>query len=180
MGSQSTSLAGRLVADQEVEWKTEQLKLFAKSLNSDKSGRQLKLQMQNQFDSITEALRDRLYHGVSTLDGVGSYPSDLAETVEFKTKLIGGNKARVQIVGEGKTAQGKWREIGSLLERGILYHPAWGFWRGSPPPSYLQQSVPSGPQMITDALSKSEPNIRDDIRSVLTDYLDRLATVRAV
>lgn len=162
----------------EVEWKTEELKLFAKSLNADKSGRQLKAQMQNQFDSITEAMRDQLYHGVSTLSGAGGYASDLAESVDFKTKIIGGKKARVQIIGEGRTRQGKWREIGHLLEDGYLYHPAWGHWRGSPPPSYLRQSVPDGPQMITDVLDKSEPNIRDEIRSVLSDYLDRLTDIR--
>jgi hypothetical protein len=162
----------------EVEWRTDELKLFAKSLNADRDGRALKKQMQAQFDSITESLRDRLYHGVSTLGGAGSYPADLAESVEFKTKLIGGKNARVQIVGEGRTARGKWREVGHLLEDGYLYHPAWGHWRGQPP--YLRQDVPAGPQMVTDALDKSEPNIRDDIRSVLNDYLDRLADIRKV
>lgn len=160
----------------EFGWKTDELRLFAKSLNHDKSGRQLKLQMQNQFDSITEGLRDRLYHGTSTLPGVGTYPSDLAETVQFKTKLIGGKNARVQVVGEGRTRQGKWREIGHLLEDGYLFHPAWGHWRGQPP--YLRQEVPAGPPMVTDALSQSEPNIRDEIRTVLTDYLDRLVDIR--
>lgn len=160
----------------EIRWKTDELKLFAKSLNSDKSGRELKKQMQNQFDSITESLRDRLRHGISTIDGVGSYPAELAESVDFKTKIIGGKNARVQIIGEGHTRQGKWREIGKLLDDGFLYHPAWGHWRGQP--SYLRQDVPSGPQMITDALDKSEPNIRDEIRSVLTDYLDRLTDLR--
>lgn len=161
-----------------IRWETKELELFAKSLRSDKSGRELKKQMESQFDSITEALRDRLYHGVSTLDGVGTYPADLAESVEFKTKLIGGKNARVQIVGEGRTRQGKWREVGHLLEDGYLYHPAWGRWRESPPPSYLRQSVPAGPPMVTDALDKSEPNIRDEIRAVLTDYLDRLTDIR--
>ena len=116
----------------EVEWRTEQLQVFAKSLGADKDGRVLKKQMQAQFDSITESLRDRLYHGVSTLEGVGSYPSALAESVEFKTKLIGGKKARVQIVGEGRTRSGKWREVGKLLDDGFLFHPAWGHWRGMP------------------------------------------------
>jgi hypothetical protein len=162
----------------EVEWKTEQLQVLAKSLNSDKSGRALKKQMESQFDSITESLRDRLHHGVSTLDGVGSYSADLAESVDFKTKLVGGKKARVQVVGEGKTAQGKWREVGTLLDKGFLYHPAWGHWRTSPPPSYLRQAVPDGPRVETDALARTEPNIRDDIRSVLTDYLDRLIDIR--
>lgn len=163
---------------EEFEWRTDELKLFAKSLNADKDGRALKKQMQSQFDSITEALRDRLYTGISTLPGVGSYPSALAESVQFKTKLIGGKNARVSVVGEGRTDEGKWREIGKLLEGGFLYHPAWGYWRGSPPPSYLRQAVPAGPQMVTDALDRSEPVIRDDIRSVLTEYLDRLADIR--
>jgi hypothetical protein len=166
------------VADDPIQWKTDELKLFAKSLNSDKDGRALKLRMQNQFDSITAALRDRLYHGISTLDGVGKYPSELAESVDFKTKIIGGKNARVQIVGEGRTRQGKWREIGTLLERGFLYHPAWGYWRGQP--QSQRQDVPAGPQMLTDALSQSEPNIRDDIRSVLTDYLDKLTDLRSI
>lgn len=162
----------------EVEWRTDQLRIFAKSLASDKDGRALKKQMEQQFNSITEPLRDRLYHGLSTLRGVGSYPSDLAESVEFKTKLIGGKNARVQVVGEGKTSQGRWREVGKLLDNGFLYHPAWGHWRTNPPPGYLRQDVPSGPRVVTDALDKSEPNIRDDIRSVLTDYLDRLVDIR--
>lgn len=166
------------MADDPIQWNTDELKLFAKSLNSDKDGRALKLRMQNQFDSITAFLRDRLYHGTSTLDGVGRYPSELAESVDFKTKIIGGKNARVQIVGEGRTRTGKWREIGTLLERGFLYHPAWGYWRGQPPSQ--RQEVPAGPRMLTDALSKSEPNIRDDIRSVLTDYLDKLADIRSI
>jgi hypothetical protein len=165
------------VAD-DVEWRTDQLKVFAKSLNSDKDGRALKLRMQSQFDAITAVLRDRLYHGTSNLDGVGDYPSDLAESVTFTTKIIGGKNARVQIVGEGRTRTGKWREIGTLLERGFLYHPAWGYWRGQP--ASQRQEVPAGPRMLTDALSKSEPNIRDDIRSVLTEYLDKLADIRSI
>jgi hypothetical protein len=32
--------------------------------------------------------------------------------------------------------------------------------------------------MVTNALSASEPNIRDDIRSVLNDYLDKLTDIR--
>lgn len=162
----------------EVEWGTEELKLFAKSLNHDRDGRQLKLRMQNQFDSITEALRDRLYNGISNLPGAGSYPNALAESVQFKTKIIGGRKARVSIVGEGKTPEGRWREIGKLLDDGFLYHPAWGFWRSKPPPDYLRQQVPAGPRMVTDALDRSEPQIAEDIRSVLNDYLDRLADIR--
>lgn len=165
------------MAKDAIEWNTDELRLFAKSLGSDKSGRQLKLQMQNQFDSITEALRDRLYHGLGSLPGAGSYPAEAAETSTFKTKIIGGKNARVQIVGEGHTASGKWREVGKLLEDGFLYHPAWGHWRGQP--AYLRQDVPAGPQMVTDALSQSEPNIRDDIRSVLTDYLDKLTGIRS-
>lgn len=162
----------------EFEWRTDELKAFAKSLGSDKDGRALKKQMQSQFDSITESLRDRLYHGVATLPGAGRYPSDLAESVDFRTKLIGGKNARVQIVGEGRTTQGKWREVGKLLDDGYLYHPAWGHWRSVPPPSYLRQDVPAGPEMVTNALDRSEPTIRDEIRSVLTDYLDRLADIR--
>lgn len=162
----------------EVQWKTDELKAFAKSLGSDKDGRALKLQLQNQFDSITESMRDRLRHGLSTLHGAGEYPTEAAESVTFKTKLIGGKNARVSIVGEGRTPKGKWREVGKLLDDGVLYHPAWGYWRGSPPPSYLRQDVPAGPEMVTDVLSQSEPRIADDIRSVLNDYLDRLTDIR--
>lgn len=162
----------------EVKWDTRELQAFAKALNSDKSGRALKKQMESQFNSITEALRDRLHHGISTLPGAGSYPAELAEAVEFKTKIIGGKNARVDIVGEGRTAQGKWREVGKLLDDGYLYHPAWGHWRGAPPPNYLRQAVPAGPQLVTDALDRSEPVIADEIRSVLTDYLDRLVDIR--
>lgn len=162
----------------EVQWNTTQLKFFAKTLNADKDGRALKKQMESQFNSITETLRDRLYHGISNLPGAGSYPADLAESVEFKTKLIGGKNARVNIVGEGRTREGKWREIGKLLDSGFLYHPAWGFWRGSPPPSYLRQDVPSGPQMVTNVLDRTTPGMAEDIRSVLNDYLDQLTDIR--
>lgn len=162
----------------EVEWDTRELMVFAKSLNSDKTGRALKKQMESQFNSITEDLRDRLYRNVSNLPGVGSYPSVLAESLEFKTKLVGGKNARVDIVGEGRTREGKWREVGKLLDDGYLYHPAWGYWRSSPPPSYLKQNVPAAPRAVTDALDRSEPNIRDEIRTVLTDYLDRLTDIR--
>lgn len=165
----------------EFEWRTDELKAFAKSLNHDKDGRALKAQMQSQFDSITESLRDRLRHGLSELPGAGEYPAEAAESVEFKTKLIGGKNARVSIVGEGRTRKGKWREVGKLLDDGYLFHPAWGHWRtspGNPPPSYLRQGMPAGPQMVTDVLDRSEPVIRDDIRSVLNDYLDRLADIR--
>lgn len=161
---------------EEVEWKTEELKLFAKSLNSDKDGRALKKQMESQFDSITETLRDRLRHGVSTLPGAGKYPEELAEAVEFKTKLIGGKNARVSIVGEGRTRQGKWREVGTLLDDGYFYHPAWGRWLPDRGP--LRQELPSAPQMVTNVLDRSEPVIADDIRSVLNDYLDRLTDIR--
>lgn len=163
----------------EVEWRTEQLQLFAKSLNSDKDGRKLKLQMQSQFDSITETMRDRLRTGLADLPGAGSYPAEAAESVVFKTKLIGGKKARVQVVGEGRTERGKWRELGKLLDDGVLYHPAWGFWRSAPPPGYLRQDVPAGPRMVTDVLDKSEPNIRDQVRTVLSEYLDKLADIRS-
>ena len=162
----------------EVEWHTDELKAFARSLNHDKDGRALKKQMQSQFDSITENLRDRLYHGISTLNGAGAYPADLAESVKFTTKLIGGKNARVTIVGEGKTSQGKWRQVGKLLDDGYLYHPAWGRWRGSPPPDYLRQTIPAGPVMVTNALDHSTLVIRDEIRSVLTDYLDNLTDIR--
>lgn len=160
----------------EVEWRTDQLRLFAKSLGSDRDGRSLKKQMELQFDSITESMRDRLRQGLSDLGGAGQYPAEAAESATFKTKIIGGKNARVQIVGEGKTSRGKWRELGTLLERGFLYHPAWGFWRGQP--SYLRQQVPDGPRMVTDVLDRSEPGIRDDIRSVLNDYLDKLVDIR--
>jgi hypothetical protein len=163
---------------EEFEWRTDELKIFAKSLNSDKGGRALKLQMQSQFDSITETLRDRLRHGVGTLSGAGSYPEELADSVDFKTKIIGGKNARVTIVGEGRTRGGKWREVGKLLDDGFLFHPAWGFWRGTPPPAYLKQDVPSGPRMVTDVLDRSTPDMADQIRSVLTDYLDRLTDIR--
>lgn len=162
----------------EVEWHTEELKAFAKSLAADKDGRALKKQMQAQFDSITEGLRDRLYHGLSTIQGVGDYPADLAESVKFTTKLIGGKNARVTIVGEGRTAKGKWREVGKLLDDGVLFHPAWGRWISNPPPAALKMSVPSAPRMVTDVLDKSEPVIADEIRDVLNTYLDRLADIR--
>lgn len=162
----------------QVEWNTDELKAFAKSLNSDKEGRALKLRLQSQFDSITESLRDRLQHGLSTLDGAGSYPTEAADSSTFKTKIIGGKNARVSIVGEGRTRKGKWRELGKLLDNGVLFHPAWGHWRSAPPPGYLKQSVPDGPHMVTEMLDRSEPAIRDDIRSVLNDYLDRLTQIR--
>lgn len=165
---------------EEIQWDASELQAFAKNLNHDRDGRQLKAQMQSQFDSITEGLRDRLQHGVSQLPGLGSYPSELADTVQFKTKLIGGKKARVSIVGEGRTAQGKWREVAKLLDDGYLFHPAWGHWRATPPPSYLKEEVPDGPLMVTNALDQSEPVIRDQIRSVLSDYLDRLTDIRKV
>ena len=162
----------------EVEWNADQLKLFARSLNSDKDGRGLKRQMEAQFDSITETLRDRLRQGLADLPGAGSYPAEAAESVTFKTKLIGGKNARASVVGEGRTPAGKWREVGKLLDNGVLFHPAWGHWRSAPPPGYLRQNVPAGPQMVTNVIDRSEPGIRDDIRSVLTEYLDRLTDIR--
>lgn len=162
----------------DVEWNAQQLSAFAKSLRHDRDGRQLKLRMEMQFDSITEDLRDRLYRGVSDLPGVGEYGRDLAESVAFRTKLIGGKNARVSIVGSGRTASGRKRELGKLLDDGFLFHPAWGHWRSLPLPGYLRQQVPEGPQMVTDALSRSEPNIRADILDVLNDYLDRLTEMR--
>jgi hypothetical protein len=160
----------------EVEWKTDELRIFAKSLGSDKDGRALKKQMELQFDSITESMRDRLREGLADLGGAGPYPAEAAESATFKTKIVGGKNARVQVVGEGRTARGRWRELGTLLERGFLYHPAWGHWRGQP--AYLRQQVPGGPRMVADVLDRSEPGIRDDIRSVLTDYLDKLVDIR--
>jgi len=166
------------VANDRIEWNTEELKLFAKSLNHDRDGRQLKLRMQSQFDSITETFRDRMRQGTADLRGAGSYPAELAESVDYKTKIIGGKNARVSVIGEGRTRQGKWREVGKLLDGGFLYHPAWGHWRSNPPPAYLRQLVPSGPQMVDDALDRSEPVMREEIRSVLNDYLDRLTDIR--
>lgn len=163
----------------EVEWRTEQLKILAKSLGSDKDGRALKKQMESQFDSITETLRDRLRQGVSTLPGAGTYPSELAESVDFKTKIIGGKNARVSVVGEGRTRQGKWREVGKLLDDGFLYHPAWGHWRSNPPPAYLRQQVPAAPEFVDNVIDRTTPAMADDIRSVLNDYLDKLVDIRS-
>lgn len=162
----------------EIEWNTDELKAFAASLRHDKAGRQLKKEMEQQFDSITKDLRDRLRHGVSVLPGLGEYPRDAAETMRFTTKLIGGKNARVSIVGEGKTPRGRWREFGTFLDRGYLYHPAWGYWRQKPPPDYLRQETPQGPRMVTNVLSDSSPVLRDEIRAVLNDYLERLTDIR--
>jgi hypothetical protein len=166
------------VADDRIEWNTQELQLFAKSLNADKNGRKLKLHMQSQFDSITETFRDRLRQGVANLPGAGTYPSELAESVTFKTKIIGGRKARVSIVGEGRTREGKWREVGKLLDNGFLYHPAWGHWRSSPPPNYLRQEFPAGPRMVDNVLDRSEPVMREEILFALNFYLDRLTDIR--
>lgn len=166
------------MAEDQVRWDTKELEAFTKSLRHDKSGRALKAQMESQFDSITETLRDRLRQGVGELDGLGSYPQELENSLVFKTRLIGGRKARVSIIGEGRTRQGKWREVGKLLDNGYLFHPAWGFWRSSPPPGYLKQDTPQGPRMVTDVLADSTPPMRDEIRAVLTDYLDRLTDIR--
>lgn len=162
----------------EVVWKTEQLQFFAKTLNHDRDGRALKKQMEAQFDSITETLRDKLRQGVAELPGAGPYPAEAAESMVFKTKLIGGKNARVSVVGEGKTRKGKWREFGKLLDHGFLYHPAWGHWRSVPPPNYLRQEMPAGPLMVDNVLEKSTPRMADDIRSVLSDYLDKLTDIR--
>lgn len=162
----------------DIRWEAPQLAILAKSMRADKDGRQLKLRMESQFDSITEDLRDRLYRGASSLPGVGTYARDLAESLKFQTKLIGGKNARVSIVGTGKTAKGKKRETGKLFDQGFLYHPAWGHWRSNPPPSTLRQQVPEGPRVVTDALSRSEPNIRAEILHVLNEYLDRLTEIR--
>lgn len=162
----------------DIEWKTAEMQAFARSLNADKDGRRLKREMQAQFDSITEDLRDRLRHQTSTIQGAGTYPAVAAEGMKFTTKLIGGRRARVSVVGEGKTAKGKWRELGRFLDDGILMHPAWGRWISKPPPSSLMMRVPDAPRAVTDALADSEPNIRDEIRIVLTEYLDRLTDIR--
>lgn len=162
----------------EVQWNTDQLRAFAKSLNHDKSGRELKLRMQDQFDSITEDLRDKLREDVRDLPHLGEYPAEVAEGLTFKTKIIGGKNARVSIVGEGKTPRGKWREIGTLLERGYLFHPAWGHWRDQPPPSYLRKAVPEGPPLVDNVLRESTPAMQDQIREVLNDYLDKLVDIR--
>lgn len=163
---------------EEIRWDTTELKAFARSINHDKDGRALKKQMQNQFDSITESLRDRLREDVAKLPRLGSYPEVLAESLTFTTKLIGGANARVSLVGEGKTAKGKWREVGKLLDNGFLYHPAWGHWRSNPPPSYLREEVPAGPKVVADVLTESTPAMKDQIRSVLNDYLDKLTDIR--
>lgn len=162
----------------EVEWNTDQLKLFAKSLAHDKDGRALKLRMQSQFDSITEDLRDRLREDVRKLPHLGEYPEDVAEGIVFKTKIIGGKNARVSLVGEAKTSKGKWRELGKLLDSGFLFHPAWGHWRGNPPPSYLREAVPEGPPLVDNVLKEATPAMKDQIRSVLNDYLDQLTDIR--
>lgn len=162
----------------EIEWNTEELRAFAKSLAADKDGRALKKEMQAQFDSITEDLRDKLREGVESLPGLGSYPQIAGESMKFTTKLIGGKNARVTIVGEGRTSKGKWREFGALLDRGVLFHPAWGRWLGKPPPVSLRQDVPQGPQMVTNVLEHGTKPMQDDIRDVLNIYLDRLADIR--
>lgn len=162
----------------EVRWNTDELKAFAKSLNHDKDGRALKKRMQSQFDSITEDLRDRLREDVRDLPHLGEYPQELGESLKFSTKLVGGKNARVSLVGEGKTAKGKWREIGKLLDSGVLFHPAWGHWRGSPPPTYLRENVPEGPPLVDRVLSEATPGMKDQIRSVLNDYLDKLTDIR--
>jgi hypothetical protein len=163
----------------EVEWNTDELKAFARSLNHDKDGRALKKQMQSQFDSITEDLRDRLREDVRHLPHLGEYPQELGESLKFTTKLIGGKNARVSLVGEGKTAKGSWREIGKLLDNGVLFHPAWGHWRSNPPPAYLREAVPEGPPLVDRVLSEATPAMRDQIRSVLNDYLDKLTEIRS-
>lgn len=165
------------MAEDRIEWNTKELEAFTKSLRHDKSGRALKAQMEAQFDSITETFRDRLREDVAQIRGAGEYPSELAD-LAYKTRLIGGKKARVSIIGEGKTRNGKWREIGKFLDKGFLYHPAWGHWRDNPPPAYLRQEVPDAPRTVDDLLEHSTPQMRDDIRSVLNDYLDRLTDIR--
>lgn len=162
----------------EVEWNVEELRAFAKSLNHDKDGRLLKKQMQSQFDSITEDLRDRLREGVKSLPRLGDYPQEAGESMKFTTKLIGGKNARVSIVGEGKTAKGKWREFGALLDKGYLFHPAFGRWLGKPPPASLRMEVPSGPQMVTNVLEAGTQPMQDEIRAVLTEYLEKLTEIR--
>lgn len=162
----------------EIEWNPEQLRAFARSLNHDKDGRLLKKRMQAQFDSITEDLRDRLRQGVSEIPGIGTYPRDAAETMKFTTKLVGGKNARVTIVGEGKTAKGKWREFGKFLEDGVLFHPMWGLWYNLKHPGPSRQEVPQGPQMIARVVSQGTGPLQDEIRAVLTQYLDQLTDIR--
>lgn len=162
----------------EVRWDTSQLQEFAKSLNSDKDGRALKKRMQAQLDSITEDFRDRLREGVRDLPGLGMYPSAAAESMRFATKLIGGKRARISVVGEGKTTFGKWREFGSLLEKGYLFHPAFGRWLGKPPPSVLRMDTPQGPRMVTDLLRDGTGPMREQILDVLDEYAERLAEMR--
>ena len=58
----------------DVRWNTDELKAFARSLNHDKDGRALKKQMQSQFDSITEDLRDKLRQGVKQIPRPGQLP----------------------------------------------------------------------------------------------------------
>lgn len=163
---------------EEITWNTDELKAFAKSLNHDKDGRALKLRMQSQFDTITEDLRDRLREDVRHLPHLGAYPDEVAEGLTFKTKIIGGSKARVSLTGEGKTPKGKWREIGKLLDAGYLFHPAWGHWRGNPPPAYLREAVPEGPPLVDDVIKEATPAMKDQIRSVLNEYLDQLTNIR--
>ncbi len=162
----------------EIRWNTEELKAFARSINHDKDGRALKLRMQSQFESVTEDLRDRLREDVRRLPHLGSYPDELAESLTFHTKLVGGKNARVSVIGEGKTRKGKWREVGKLLDGGYLFHPAWGHWRSNPPPAYLREAVPEGPPLVDDVLKEATPAMKDQIRSVLNDYLDRLTDIR--
>jgi hypothetical protein len=163
---------------EEIRWNTDELKAFARSLNHDKDGRALKKQLQSQLDSVSEDIRDRLRENVRTLPHLGDYPQELAESLQFSTKLIGGKNARVSVVGEGKTSRGKWREVGKLLDNGVLFHPAWGHWRGNPPPQYLREDVPEGPPLVDRLLSEATPRMQDEIRSVLNDYLDKLTDIR--
>lgn len=165
----------------EVEWNTQQLQAFAKSLNHDKDGRALRKQMQAQFDGITERLRERMQSTLPTIQGAGNYPSVLAESIKFTTKLIGSKKAGVRIVGEARTsptAKTQWREVGKFLEQGYLYHPAWGHWREPQPPDYLRQEVPDAVRVKDAAVEAWTPDIREQLLTVLNDHLEQLTKIR--
>lgn len=164
----------------EVEWNTNQLRAFARSLNHDKDGRALRKQMEARFDAITEGLRDQMQQSIPTIQRLGSYPQVVAEAIHFKTKLIGGPKARVAIVGEAKSPHAKkqWRELGTLFENGYLYHPAWGRWHNLPLPEYLRQEVPQARQVFEAGVDAWTPNVSEEIRTVLNHYLDELTKIR--
>ncbi len=163
----------------EVEWNADELRAFARSLGKDKEGRALRGRLNAQFDSITKDLQDRLRQHMAEIPGAGTYPAEAAEGTKFKTKLIGGKNARVSIVGQAKTPKGKWRELGRFLDDGLLLHPVFGRWRTRELGYRAFVKVPAAPRAKTNAMDQSEPNIRDEIRQVLTEYLDKLADIRS-